>query len=455
MQMRSYHTEWRLLQIALLVLGALIVYSLYRDHEQLEALERDRLQVQVRIVAEHLTYELAGVNNAIAGVLDDYSNWDSKILGAAAVAHRLRGLSSGIAGLRTMAILDAKGTVMAASRDELIGMDFSQREHFKVARQRPDPAVLYVSPPYATVLGARAINMARTVISPKGEFAGIVSALLAPEYFSVLLRSVLYAPDMRAGLTHWDGKTFLNLSQDSQTPERDLRQPGTFFSRHLESGQTSSVLMGISHASGEERMIAQYTINPAGLHTDKPLVVSISRGLSAMHAPWRKRAFELGGLFGAIALLASIALNVFQQRRQTLHQHTAAMDAQWRKSNERMNLALAGADLGLWEWDLPSSKITFNDRWRAMLGYGFGDIEPDVRSWQELVHRDDLPAVNAAMISHLNGETQYFEAEYRMRHRNGDWVWILGRGKVMERDAAGAPVRFVGTHMDISERKRQ
>jgi PAS domain S-box-containing protein len=455
MKARDSNIEWRLLQIALLVVGVLIVFSLYQEHEQLEARERDRLQVQVRIVAEHLTYELAGVNNAVAGVLDDFPNWDSKILGAAAVAHRLRDLSGGIAGLRTMAILDGKGTVIAASRDELTRMDFSQREHFKVARVHPGPDTLYVSAPFTTVLGAHVINMERAVVGPNGELAGIVSALLDPGYFGVLLNSALYAPDMRAGLTHGDGKTFLILSHDSQPMERDLRQPGTFFSRHLESRQSSSVLTGISHASGDERMIAQHTINPAGLRTDKPLVVSISRGLSAIYAPWRKRAIELGGLFGAIALLASFALYIYQQRRQTLLRHTAEMSAQWRKNNESMNLALAGADLGLWEWDLLSGKISFNDRWRDMLGYGFGEIEPDIRSWQRLVHMDDLPVIHAALHPHLNQETQSFEAEYRMRHKNGSWVWILGRGKVMERDAAGAPVRFMGTHMDITERKRQ
>jgi len=452
---RGYRFEWTLLQIALLVFGAIITYSLYQEHSYIEALQRDRLQGQARFIAENLGRQLTGVSNALAGILDDLPDWDSRISGAAAVTHRLRHLSGAMRDVRVIAIFDAQGTVIAANRDELIGKNFGQREYFKVPRERSHPTTLYVSAPFRTASGASVINIGRALISRKGDFAGIVAAALDSEYFSVLLHSVLYAPDMRASLAHWDGTTFQITSQDLQYPERDQGENASFFIRHLESGQTSSVLTGISRASGEERMIAVHTINSAGLHMDKPLIVSVSRGLSAVYAPWRKRATEVGGLFGVLTLIVSIGTYLLQQRRQALARLAATMDAQSHESNERMNLALDGAGLGLWEWDLPSGKISFNDRWHTMLGYAFSEIEPDVSSWQKLVHPDDWHVIHGAFNPLLNDQTKVFEAEYRMRHKNGDWVWILGRGRVIKRDADGAAVRFMGTHLDITEHKRE
>jgi PAS domain S-box-containing protein len=293
------------------------------------------------------------------------------------------------------------------------------------------------------------------VIGPRGEFVGLVSAALDPAYFSVLLRSALYAPDMRAGLAHGDGEAFLILSQDTQYQERNLGRPDTFFSRHRESGQTATMLTGISHVSGEERMIAERTMDPAGLHMDKPLIVSVSRAVSAIYAPWRERAIELGGLFGALALMTIVGLYGLQHRHQMADRVAAAREEEWQDGNERLKLALSSADLGLWDWDLPSGKIAFNDRWREMLGYAYGELEPHISTWKKLVHPDDWPVIHEALNAHLAGETKAYEAEYRMRNNDDGWVRVLCRGRVMKRDASGAPARFVATHMAITERNRR
>ncbi|MFZ4539934.1 HDOD domain-containing protein, partial [Propionivibrio sp.] len=120
---------------------------------------------------------------------------------------------------------------------------------------------------------------------------------------------------------------------------------------------------------------------------------------------------------------------------------------------KRMELALRGGDLGFWDWDVPSGEVVFNERWCSMLGYRLEEIKPQVDSWNLLTHPDDQAAVKAALQAHLKGETPAYECEHRLRHKDGHWVWILDRGLVVERDQAGAPLRVVGTHMDISERK--
>jgi PAS domain S-box-containing protein len=88
-----------------------------------------------------------------------------------------------------------------------------------------------------------------------------------------------------------------------------------------------------------------------------------------------------------------------------------------------------------------------------MLGYEPGDVAPDVRTWEDAVHPDDWPGVREALGRHLRGETPQYASEHRLRHRDGSWIWTLDRGKVVARDAGGRPLRAVGTHTDVTERR--
>jgi two-component system cell cycle sensor histidine kinase/response regulator CckA len=119
----------------------------------------------------------------------------------------------------------------------------------------------------------------------------------------------------------------------------------------------------------------------------------------------------------------------------------------------RLELALHGSDLGLWDWNIPSGRVDFNERWVEMLGYSLDEIVPNVAIWEKLAHPDDWPAVHAAIDLHLRGKTSSYECELRIRHKDGHWVWIHDCGKVVERNADGAPIRAVGTHLEITERK--
>ena len=125
-----------------------------------------------------------------------------------------------------------------------------------------------------------------------------------------------------------------------------------------------------------------------------------------------------------------------------------------RESEQRLELALSGGDLGLWDSHLPTGRVVFNDRWAQMLGYDANEIEHRVGAWERLLHPDDAPRVLQAFTDHLAGETPYYECEYRLRTKPGDWKWILSRGKVVQRDPDGKPLRVTGTHLDIEQRKR-
>jgi PAS domain S-box-containing protein len=123
-----------------------------------------------------------------------------------------------------------------------------------------------------------------------------------------------------------------------------------------------------------------------------------------------------------------------------------------RISQERWQLALSGTNDGVWDWDLATGQIFRDTRYAGMLGYRTDEL-PAKHVWLTLGHADDLDQIAHAMEEHLAGRTPIYQAEYRLRHKDGHWVWVLGRGKIVARDANGHPARVVGTQTDITQRK--
>jgi PAS domain S-box-containing protein len=125
-----------------------------------------------------------------------------------------------------------------------------------------------------------------------------------------------------------------------------------------------------------------------------------------------------------------------------------------RKSEERLELALKGADLGLWDWNVKTAKPTWNSRAAGMLGYSPDEVPQDFRTWKRLIHPEDWPKVSDAIKAHFEGRLPYFEVECRFRCKSEEWKWILSQGKVMSFDPDGKPLRITGTSRDITNRKQ-
>ncbi len=123
-------------------------------------------------------------------------------------------------------------------------------------------------------------------------------------------------------------------------------------------------------------------------------------------------------------------------------------------SEKRMELALAGGDQATWDWHIPSGSLIFNARWAEMQGFTLEELAPRVESWESRVHPDDLPKAKEALDRHFMGITAVYESEHRVMHKDGHWVWVRSRGKVVERDSDSNPVRALGTANDIGNRKR-
>ncbi|MCX6150720.1 MAG: PAS domain S-box protein [Ignavibacteriales bacterium] len=126
-----------------------------------------------------------------------------------------------------------------------------------------------------------------------------------------------------------------------------------------------------------------------------------------------------------------------------------------RESEQRWQFALEGSGDGVWDWDIEKNKFYYSRRWKEMHGYNPEDIVDDLNDWKERTHPEDIDYVQSEVYRLFNGESQVYESEHRVKCKNGNYIWILDRGKVISWSADGKPARMVGTHTDISSRKIQ
>lgn len=122
---------------------------------------------------------------------------------------------------------------------------------------------------------------------------------------------------------------------------------------------------------------------------------------------------------------------------------------------DRSKAVIDGTNAGTWEWNVQTGETVFNARWAHIIGYTLEEIAPvSIATWEQHVHPDDLAESRRRLQRCFDGAEEYYEMEARMRHRQGHWVWVLARGKVLRWTESGDPLLMFGTHQDITARKR-
>jgi len=125
-----------------------------------------------------------------------------------------------------------------------------------------------------------------------------------------------------------------------------------------------------------------------------------------------------------------------------------------RESEERWNLALSASGLGVWDWNVTTSCVFFSQRLTEALGYSETEFGNTLDAWKQRIHPDDKSAVMDKLERHFAGELPHYESEHRVQCKDGAYVWVLDRGMIIERTEEGKPVRMIGTHTDINERRQ-
>ena len=183
-----------------------------------------------------------------------------------------------------------------------------------------------------------------------------------------------------------------------------------------------------SVASGESTFEAEFRLR----HKDGHYVHVLSRGYPVRRRPG-----------GPVVRIVGTHLDLTDRK---------LAEAALRESEERLRLAFDGAQEGVWDWNLETGAVLYSPRWTEMLGYHPDEIEPHVRAWERLIHPDDVQLAQRLNDS-LERGAQIYEGEFRLRHKNGQYVHVLSRGFPVRRIPGGPVVRIVGTHFDLTARK--
>jgi PAS domain S-box-containing protein len=134
---------------------------------------------------------------------------------------------------------------------------------------------------------------------------------------------------------------------------------------------------------------------------------------------------------------------------------TEAINTDLRESKTQLDLVLEATAMGIWNWQVQTGEVSFNERWAEIIGYRLQELQPlNIETWIRHTHPDDIAASTRLLEQHWRGDSERYVCEARMRHKQGHWVWVLDTGKVVEWQADGKPQRMIGTHMDVSERKQ-
>ncbi|MGB6054772.1 MAG: EAL domain-containing protein [Burkholderiaceae bacterium] len=336
-------------------------------------------------------------------------------------------------------IIDARGKlVFSSAASTADAIDLSDREHFRVPRERGVDALFISRPVIGRVTQRWSIQFARPLTDGHGGFAGVIVLSVAPDYFTRFSHEVDLGPGAAIAMLRRNGELLARAPQ----PARGLGEP--LVGEGYFNAAPRGVFRRISRFDHVDRLYAWRALSEYGL------VVSVGRSSEVLLKPYllqRKTYVATGAAISLLLALAGYALLAGLRQR-------AKVRAALEESEFRWKYALEGAGEGVWDWNNETGEVFYSPRWKEMLGYTDADFGSRIEDWERILHPDDKAAVLAATADYIAGKIPVYANEYRLRCKDNSWKWVASKGKAISRDADGRPLRLIGTHADISERKR-
>ena len=437
--------RFKRLRLGIAVLGLLVIFafavsSAYDARRaygnSLAATDREISNV-AKALAEQTAWSWQGIDLLLRDTARWYQN-DSRKIAPERLDEVLANRTAGVPQLRMITIADAKGL----QRHRSVGssppnLDVSDRAYF-IAQRDGTAAGLFISEPLITRSENRVgIILSRRLEGDHGEFAGVVTAIVDLADLERFYGSVTLGEGSAIQLLRDDGTL---LVRNPPAPEAiDRKFP------ELAAIPTTPASRLVSPIDGRRDFIAVAPVR------DTPLVLAVTRDETvAMHA-WRDEATRLAVRTIVVTVLGLAAIAALWRQLRRVETGERAL----RDSEERYALAMEGANEGHWDWNLESDQLFLSSKMKMLEGKDEDHATTTRAAWNAttLVHVDDRARFSAAIKDHLEGRTPSFECEYRVEQRNGDWRWLLARGRCL-RDAAGKPYRFVGSAIDVTDQKQ-
>ena len=167
---------------------------------------------------------------------------------------------------------------------------------------------------------------------------------------------------------------------------------------------------------------------------------------------------EIQNLTGNVRIMSAEIRRSYgelQQLNETLEQRVEERTAELKIQKQRLADIIFGTNVGTWEWNIQTGEMIFNERWADIIGYKLAELEPvSIKTWLNYIHPDDLKLTGELLERHFNGALEQYRCEYRMKHKDGHWVWVLDRGKVIQWTEDGKPLMMSGARQDTTDRKQ-
>lgn len=381
-------------------------------------------------------------------------------------------------------ILDIHGTVIATqpARPDILGQNWSNRTFFQQMVRMPGMTVSDVVNDGPD--GAPVIIIAVPIINAEGELTGTLGGMFLVDPASV---SLLYGEIVRlgggAGETMYitDGSGQVIFHSDSEWIGKNLAaQPVV---QQVNSGKAEALRTRDAHGQEIVASFAPVPGTPWGLVTEQKWDTLLAPGqryvrflflllVLGLVAPAlfvmigvRRITEPINQLITATEAVASGQFghttqvktgDEIEELSHQFNQMSARLAESYtalREREERLSLVIEGNNDGIWDWNIRTNEIYFSPHWKAMLGYQVEELTDCFETWERLLHPDDLEQARTELQSYLHGQSQIYQLEHRLRHKDGSYRWILTRGIAL-RDPDGKPYRMAGSHTDITERRQ-
>lgn len=348
--------------------------------------------------------------------------------------------------IQLIAVIGPDGILQAATLPSASGvrLDLSNEEHYRV-HLNTDKDVLFISKPLiGRITGKSFIQLTRRLSNPDDSFGGVIVASIDQSNLSRFYESIDVGKDGTI--------TVLGLDKTVRA-SRGFKNSDGLFKAVVLFDKLQESPTGFYEAEGSvdgiRRLVSYRKIRAL------PLVVTVGLAKHEVFADyWRERtAYHISATALTVAILTVIGFGARRERR--LIETTSEMERSQKalaQSQERYQLVESAVNDGIFDRNLITGEIYLSPRWKGILGYANDELLSHTSAFSDRIHPNDKAAVIEAVRAHLEANKPY-ALDYRMRCKNGDYRWVHSRGKAV-RDAAGRPVRMVGTITDISARKR-
>jgi PAS domain S-box-containing protein len=439
----SRAVRFKRVRLGVIVLGVLVIlaFACSSAYDALRAYRNSVVATERELgnVARALAEQTALTWQGIDLLLLDTARWYQTAglgLEPGRVEQVLANRAAGVRQVRFLTIVDSHGIQRYRSNSSLASnVDVSDRSYFIAQRDRSGTG-LFMSEPLVTRSENRAaVELSRRLDDTAG-FAGVVTAIVDLQDLQQFYGAVNLGAGSAIHLLRDDGTLLV----------RNPPRPGAVGQRFPQFGVAlAQARRFVSPVDGQRDFL-----EVAGVR-DTPMKLAVTREEAVALQPWRDEAIRLALRTLIVTLLGVVAIaGLLHQLRRV-----EAGERALRVSEERYALAMEGANEGYWDWDIASDRLFLSPKMLTWVGQNSENPIVTRTEWRArvVIHPDDVPRFEAATADHFAGRTPRYECEYRVRQPDGEWRWLLGRGRCL-RDAAGQAYRFVGSAIDVTVQKQ-